>query len=112
MEQRALACFTYARCTIAAGERSPESLRAAIPFLDKAEKDYAKIECLRSLADVQYLLSVLHHNLGQEAERDAAAARTLKTEELATAEAALESEQWVADVWKLTTDIGAKLAMR
>ena len=85
---------------------------AAIPFLDKAEKDYEKIECLRSLADVQYLLSVLHHNLGQESQRDAAAARTLKTEELVASEAALESEKWVEDVWRLVTDIGAKMAMR
>lgn len=87
-------------------------MRAAISFLDQAEKDYTKIECLRSLADVQYLLSVLHHNLGQEPERDAAAARTLKTEELAASEEALESEQWVEDVWRLVTDIGAKMAMR
>ncbi|KZV72911.1 hypothetical protein PENSPDRAFT_674774 [Peniophora sp. CONT] len=112
LEQRALACFTYARCTLAAAERSVESMRAAISFLEQAEKDYTKIECLRSLTDVQYLLSVLHHNLGQEPERDAAAVRTLKTEELAASEAALESEQWVEDVWRLVTDIGAKMAMR
>ena len=85
---------------------------AAIPFLDKAEKDYEKIECLRSLADVQYLLSVLHHNLGQGSQRDAAAAHTLKTEELVASEASLESEKWVEDVWRLVTDIGAKMAMR
>lgn len=87
-------------------------MRAAVPFLEKAEKDYQKIECLRPLADVQYLLSVLHHNLHQEQERDAAAARTLKTEELVAFEAALESEKWVEDVWRLVTDIGAKMAMR
>ncbi|KAI0030755.1 hypothetical protein K488DRAFT_87485 [Vararia minispora EC-137] len=112
LEQRALACVTFARCTIAAGERSPGSLRDAIHYLQMAERDYAKIEGLRSLADVQYLLSVVYHNLGMEKERDDAASRNLMTEAEAAKEAEVFCEDWISDVWELHCDVGAVLARR
>ncbi|KAI0006228.1 hypothetical protein BJV74DRAFT_880515 [Russula compacta] len=112
LEQRALACFTLARCIIAADERSPESIREALPYLNIAEKDYMTLEILRSLADVQFLVSVLYHNLNMVEERDAAAARHLKTEEAMKEAAVVVAEGWIDQVWELVLDIGASLAKR
>lgn len=112
LEQRALGCFTYARCIIAAGNRSSESIREAMPYLAIAEKDYSTLEILRSLADVQYLVSVLYHNLEMEEERDQAAKRHLETEEERKREAIVTSEDWVSDVWALVCDVGLMLAAR
>ena len=112
LEQRALACFTLARCIIAADEQSPESIREALPYLNIAEKDYATLEILRSLADVQFLVSVLYHNLNLVEERDAAASRHLKTEEAMQEASIVIVEDWIEQVWELVLDIGASLAKR
>ncbi|KAI0273378.1 hypothetical protein BC834DRAFT_965918 [Gloeopeniophorella convolvens] len=112
LEQRALACFTLARCTIASGERSQDSIREALSYLDIAEKDYATLEILQSLADVQFLISVLYHNLEMFEERDAAATRHLKTEEVMKEAAVVIAEDWVDDVWELVLDVGAALSKR
>jgi len=112
LEQRALACFNLARCIIAADERSPDSIHEALSYLDVAEKDYATLEILRSLADVQFLISVLYHNLNMVEERDAAATRHLKTEEAMQEAAVVVVEDWIDPVWELVLDIGASLAKR
>lgn len=112
LEQRALACFTLARCIIAAGERSQESIREALPYLEIAEKDYTTLEILRSLADVQFFVSVLYHNLDMVDERDASATRHLETEEAMKEAAVVVSEDWINEVWELVLDIGAALAKR
>jgi len=112
LEKRALACFTLARCIIAADEQSPESIHEALPYLDIAEKDYATLEILRSLADVQFLISVLYHNLNMVEKRDAAAARHLSTEEAMRKAATVITEDWIDEVWGLVLDIGACLAKR
>lgn len=112
LEQRAFACFTYARCIVAAGNKSAESIREAIPYIEIAENDYRTIQILRSLADVQYYLAVLYHNLGMEAERDAAAERHEKTEEERKEAAVCGIEGWVKDVWDLVCEIGTVLAAR
>jgi len=112
LEQRALACFTLARCVIAAGERSQESIREALLYLEIAEKDYATLEILRSLADVQFLVSVLYHNLDMVEERDASATRHIKTEEAMKEAAVVVAEDWIDQVWELVLDIGAALAKR
>lgn len=112
LEQRALACFTLARCIIAAGDSSPEALRECLPYLSMAEADHATLEILRSLQDVQYLLSVVYHNLGMTAERDEAAARHLRTEEERKKAATTILEPWVLEVWELVGDVGAALAAR
>ncbi|KAF8258613.1 hypothetical protein EI94DRAFT_1621071 [Lactarius quietus] len=111
-EQRALACFTLARCIIATGEQSRESIREALPYLEIAEKDYAKLEILRSLADVQFLVSVLYHNLDMVEERDASATRHLETEDAMKEAAVVVAEDWINQVWELVLDIGAALAKR
>ncbi len=79
-------------------------------YLDIAEKDYATLEILRSLADVQFLISVLYHNLNMVEERDAAAARHQKTEEAMQEAAVVIVEGWIDQVWELVLDIGASLA--
>jgi anaphase-promoting complex subunit 5 len=93
-------------------ERSPNSIHEALPYLDIAEKDYAILEILRSLADVQLLISVLYHNLNMVEERDAAATRHLKTEEAMQEAAVVVVEDWIDQVWGLVLDIGASLAKR
>ncbi|KAF8478458.1 hypothetical protein DFH94DRAFT_749935 [Russula ochroleuca] len=112
LEQRALACFTLARCIIAADERSPDSIHEALSYLDIAEKDYATLEILHSLADVQFLISVLYHNLDMVEDRDTAAIRHLKTEEAMHEAAVVIAEDWIDRVWELVLDIGASLAKR
>jgi len=81
-----------------------------LSYLDIAEKDYATLEILRSLADVQFLISVLYHNLNMVEERDAAAARHQKTEEAMQEAAVVIVEGWIDQVWELVLDIGASLA--
>ena len=81
-------------------------------YLDIAEKDYATLEILRSLADVQFLISVLYHNLNMVEERDAAATRHLKTVEATQEAAVVVVEDWIDQVWELVLDIGASLAKR
>lgn len=80
--------------------------------LDIAEKDYATLEILRSLADVQFLISVLYHNLNMVEERDAAATRHLKTQEAMQEAAVVVVEDWIDQVWELVLDIGASLAQQ
>jgi anaphase-promoting complex subunit 5 len=93
-------------------ERSPDSIHEALSYLDIAEKDYATLEILRSLADVQFLISVLYHNQNMVEERDAAATRHLKTEEAMQEAAVVVVEDWIDPVWELVLDIGASLAKR
>ena len=81
-------------------------------YLEIAEKDYATLEILRSLADVQFLVSVLYHNLDMVEERDASATRHLETEEAMKEAAVVVAEDWITQVWELVLDIGAALAKR
>ncbi|KAF8188420.1 hypothetical protein BJ912DRAFT_1107716 [Pholiota molesta] len=75
LEQRAVACFTLARCIIVAGESTADALREALPYLSIAESDFLILEMYQSLKDVQYMLSVVYHNLDMQDERQKAAQR-------------------------------------
>lgn len=97
---------------MAAGNKSQDSIREAIPYIEMAEKDYKTIEILRSLADTQYYLAVMYHNLGMEAERDTAAERHEKTEEERQKAAICGVETWVKDVWDLVCEVGVALSAR
>ncbi|EGN92472.1 hypothetical protein SERLA73DRAFT_99306 [Serpula lacrymans var. lacrymans S7.3] len=112
LEHRALACFTLAKCIIACSEMSADGLREALPHLLMAEADYASMQILRPLMDVQYLLSVVYHNLDMQKEQDEAAARHLSTKNILGAfeEAVVDDE--VSNIWDVVTQIGAKLASR
>ncbi|KAJ7582745.1 hypothetical protein C8J56DRAFT_791650 [Mycena floridula] len=84
-EQRALACFTLARCIVATegsmGRFNSSVLNAkktcspaeALRYLAIAEADFGQLEMHRPLMDVQYLVSVMYNTLEMEEERDAAA---------------------------------------
>lgn len=89
-----------------------EALQESIPYLVTAERDYEMLEMFRQLQDVQYLLSVVYHNLGLTKERDAAAARHLKTDAEREKAATVVLENMVTEVWDLVVDIGAALASR
>ncbi|EIN07406.1 hypothetical protein PUNSTDRAFT_105115 [Punctularia strigosozonata HHB-11173 SS5] len=112
IEQRALACFVYARCIIAAADDVPTGLRQALAYLHHAEEDYRRLELYVSLADVQYFLSVVYHNLDMVQERDAAAKRHEDTVEEQRKLDEIVVDDDVLAVCELIADIGAALAAR
>ncbi|TFY63984.1 hypothetical protein EVJ58_g2910 [Rhodofomes roseus] len=105
LEQRALTCFVFARCVIAAGDWTPQSLQESIPYLVTAEKDYELLDMFRQLQDVQYFLSAVFHNLGMVKERDATATRHLKADSLRAKAATVVLEDMVTEVWDLVVDV-------
>ncbi|KAJ7046748.1 hypothetical protein C8F04DRAFT_1061598 [Mycena alexandri] len=110
IEQRALACFTLARCIIVAGESTPDALREAVPYLIKSEQDFLTLEMHRAVMDVQYFLSVVYHNLGLHAEREEAAKRHLATQEMRKE---LEvSDEGISGILQVVKMAGAALAHR
>lgn len=62
--------------------------------------------------DVQYLLSVIYHNLGMEYERDEAAKRHFATEEMHRRLNAAMTDPEVAKVLEVVAQVGAALALR
>ena len=83
-----------------------------MPYLQIAESDYTKLEMYSRLEDVQFLISVVHHNLGQTEERDQIAARHQETAAKRSEAEAQVMEDWVTEVWDLVAQVGAKLAAR
>ena len=67
-----------------------KQLEAAIPFLEVAESDYAKIQLYRTRLEVIYMLAVVYHNLAIRLEsssdpaetREAAAERKQRAKEM------------------------------
>lgn len=101
--------FKTSRLTSIAEE---ESLRECLPYLHIAEKDYCTLEIYNSLLDVQYLLSVVYHNLGMIKERDEAAVRHNKADEERKIVEVIVVEPWVGEVWELVAAVGVALATR
>jgi anaphase-promoting complex subunit 5 len=62
--------------------------------------------------DVQYLLSVVYHNLGMESQREEAATNHFQTEEKMKRLGAVVVDEEVQEVWKLVVDVGAALSAR
>ena len=131
MEQRAVGCFTFARCIIAAGDSTrkchavdqegnilnisvlaAQALQEALPYLHMAEADFRTIEVYRSAQDVQYLLSVVYHNLGMTKERDDAANRHSQTEEYRRKLESITFDETYQAVFQLVAKVGAALASR
>ncbi|KAJ7452459.1 hypothetical protein B0H11DRAFT_2073533 [Mycena galericulata] len=112
LEQRALACFTLARCIIVAGESTGMSsaLREAVPYLLKSEQDYLALEMFHAVMDVQYFLSVVYHNLGLQMEREEAARRHFATQEMRR-ELEVSAEGFTA-VLEVVKMVGVALAGR
>ncbi|KAG6879514.1 hypothetical protein C0992_001847 [Termitomyces sp. T32_za158] len=113
LEQRAFACFTLARSIIAASSSSTATgLQESLPYLTIAEGDYRKLGITTSLMHVQYLLSVVYHNLGMPQQRDAAAGRHLVTLELQRKEDAVVVEDDTQRILEVVELVGAHLAGR
>ncbi|TCD69730.1 hypothetical protein EIP91_006497 [Steccherinum ochraceum] len=111
-EQKGLALVTYARCIIAAGESSPESLKESLQFLKEAETNFRTIQLMKALQDTQFLLATVYHNLGMEKDRDAASARCLATEDQGKKLATVATDDWPHDLWNLVSRIGAVIAAK
>ncbi|KAG6868375.1 hypothetical protein C0993_004021 [Termitomyces sp. T159_Od127] len=113
LEQRAFACFTLARSMIAASSSSIATrLQETLPYLIIAEGDYQKLGMCASLMHVQYLLSVVYHNLGMLQERDAAARRHFMTLELQRKQDAVVVEDDTQRILEVVELVGAHLAGR
>lgn len=114
IEQRALACFVLAMCIIASPDEAGKdaALRQALHFLQQSEKDYRTLQHLRPLADVQYIISVIYHNLGMDDEKEAAAARHHRTEEERGKLEMVVFDEEINEVWRAVVDIGIALARR
>ncbi|KAL1673367.1 hypothetical protein EV122DRAFT_222894 [Schizophyllum commune] len=112
LEQRAFACFMLARCIIAEGKQSREALLEGLRWLPTAEQDYKTLEMYQSQMDVQYLISVIYHNLDMEAERDAAADRHAATARAFKAEEDILVDKETEEILDVVASIGAALAGR
>jgi len=112
LEQRGMACFTFARCIIAAADTTSDGLREALRYLLIAESDYAVLQCLLPLMNVQYLLSVVYHNLGLEKQQDDAAARHMATDEARKKLEIVVVDEQVKKIWEVVSQVGAALAAR
>lgn len=67
---------------------------------------------MTSIINVQYLLSVVYHNLGLEAKRDEVAKRHLKTVEVKHKLEVVVNDEEVTDIWEVVSTVGAALAAR
>ncbi|KAI8998714.1 hypothetical protein BD414DRAFT_475857 [Trametes punicea] len=112
LEQKGFALFILARCVIATGDSSSEALRESIGYLEEAERCFAELELFSAQMDVQFLLSVVHHNLGDPARRDEVAERHEQTRMKRDQEHATIVEDWIEDTLQLVADVGAAIASR
>ena len=89
-----------------------DGLREAVRYLLIAESDYATLQILKSLMNVQYLLSVVYHNLGLEKQRDDAASRHMATDEAGKKLEIVVADEQVKKIWEVVSGVGAALAAR
>lgn len=87
-------------------------LEDAIEYLIIAEKDFSKLEIYQALLDVQYLISVVYHNLGMEKERDLAGIRHSVTTETANRVQSAGSDREAEEILQTVASVGAALASR
>lgn len=89
-----------------------EGLREALPYLQIAEEDYRKIEMHSAVQDVLYVISLVHHNLGEEKERNAAANRHVISQAENTKLDSLDANENWEDMWLVVGEISAALTSR
>jgi len=77
-----------------------------------AGADFQTIEIYRSAKDVQYLLSVVYHNLGMTRERDDSANRHSQMEEYQRKLESTTFDETYRAVFQLVAKVGAALASR
>ncbi|KAF9005620.1 hypothetical protein BDQ17DRAFT_1353475 [Cyathus striatus] len=112
LEQRAVACFTFARCILVSEESSRKSQEDALPYLLVAEKDFSSLEMHSALEDVLYMKSVLYHNLGMESQRDEAASRHAEVQNYRKKVEECVVDQEVQRILTLVSAVGADVASR
>ncbi|KAL1947766.1 hypothetical protein VTO73DRAFT_13490 [Trametes versicolor] len=111
-EQKGFALFTLARCVIVAGDSSQEALTESIRYLEEAEQCFGALDMFVAQMDVQFMLSVVHHNLGAEAQRDEVAQRHEETRVKREEVHACVVEGWIEETWSLVADVGIAIASR
>jgi anaphase-promoting complex subunit 5 len=89
-----------------------DALQEAITYLQMAEADFKSLEIYRSVKDVQYLLSVVYHNLGMVRERDEVASRHSQLEEHQKRLEVITFDPLYQDVFEVVAKVGAALASR
>ena len=89
-----------------------DALREAMSYLKIAEADFQTLEIYRSVKDVQYLLSVIYHNLGMIKERDEVAIRHSQTEEDQKRLELTTFDPLYQEVFEVVAEVGAALASR
>jgi anaphase-promoting complex subunit 5 len=97
---------------LVSGVQSPESLHEALSYLRTAENDYLKLEIYESAKHVQYLISVVYHNMGMVGERDAAAKRYFDTVEKHEKISGEGPNTQLLDIFRLMSEVGVGLANR
>jgi anaphase-promoting complex subunit 5 len=88
------------------------ALQEALPYLQKSELDFKTLQLTEPLSDVQYLISVLYHNLGLEKERDEAAERHSETDNHLRKLEAIVVDDEVRQIFEVVGMVGAALAGR
>jgi anaphase-promoting complex subunit 5 len=89
-----------------------DGLREAVRYMLIAESDYATLQCLQPLMNVQYLLSVIYHNLDLEKQRDEAAKRHMATNDAKKKIEIIATDDQVKNIWEVVLQVGAALAAR
>ena len=89
-----------------------DALQEALPYLQKSESDFKTLELIRSLSDVQYVISVVYHNLGLEKQRDEAAKRHSKTDVHQQKLEAIVVDEEIQEILNVVCMVGAALAGR
>lgn len=87
-------------------------MKEAISYLLISESDFRTLQIYSSLLDVQYLLSVVYHNLGMGQERDEVAKRHVETQIKQRNLEALVIEDEVQQILEVVGQVGAGLAGR
>ena len=77
-----------------------------------AEADFQTLEIIQSEKDVQYLLSVVYHNLGMVQERDDLARKHSQTEKRHEELQLITFDPNYQDIFELIAKVGAALASR
>lgn len=89
-----------------------EALTESIRYLEEAEQCFGALDMFVAQMDVQFMLSVVHHNLGAEAQRDEVAQRHEETRVKREEAHACVVEGWIEETWTLVADVGIAIASR
>jgi len=110
IETRAFACLVLARCIVLSSDGKAPAIQKAIPYLERAERDYGSLEMYTCQQDALYLMASVYNTLGKVEERDRAAAKHAESTAITLRLAKAEISGEMVDIWTLVTEVGAKIA--